>query len=105
MSLLLTAGLIVFVNRVQNFQVALEAARKSEQAERDKASYAQEEAAVIRASAAGVRDAAWKENALLRRDLAAARKETRDRMDQIAQLNAQIESLKSVATSATAALD
>lgn len=104
MSMLLAAGLIVFVNRVDDFQKTSKTTNAQLALEKQRASESLAELATVRAAMQNVQNTAQAQTAQLRNDLAAKEKESLDLRSQIAELQAQAASDKAALASANEAL-
>lgn len=104
MSMLLAAALIVFVNRVDDFQKTSKTTTAQLNLEKQRSSEAMAELATVRAAMQNTQNTAQANTAQLRNDISAREKEILDLRSQIAELQAQAASDKAALASANDAL-
>ena len=104
MSMLLAAGLIVFVNRVDDFQQTSKASKASLSLAEQRANEATAELATVKASMANVQQTAAQRVTTMQGEMAAREKEILDLRGQLAEAQAQAASANAALTSATEGL-
>lgn len=104
MSMLLSAGIIVFVNRVDNFSTANKTLDTQRKVAESRANEAVAELAAVRSNMQGVQQAAQSQIARIQADLTARDKEILDLRTQVAEAQQQLASDKAALASTSEAL-